>query len=70
MSTTVISSGLVFLSACTDDDDDTATEAVNAQVPTGISSRWTIHDGPFHDDSPNPSPCELEPGRRHILFSC
>lgn len=62
--------GLVFLSACTALDDEATTARVNAEWPTGISSRWSVHGEPYADGTPNPSPCNKQPERRHVLFSC
>lgn len=69
MSTTVYSSGLCYLSACTDDTDDEATRCVNLSNPTGIAP-WKIADEPFAGGQPNPCPCTVEEGKRHVLFNC
>lgn len=69
MTTTVYSTGICYLSACTDDTDDEATSAVNAKAPTGIAP-WSIADEPFANGDPNGRPCHGDATKRHLLFSC
>lgn len=64
------SSGLVYLSVCTDDTDGDMLAVVNASHPTGLDHGWLISDEPFASGAPSPSPCEMIPGRRHILLVC
>lgn len=69
MSTIPYAVGICFASVCTDDTDAEAAASLNLQRPTGVTP-WRIHPEPFADGSPNPSPCEHDPARRHVLFSC
>jgi hypothetical protein len=69
MTTTAYSAGLCYLSACTDDTDEEATKAVNLSNPTGVTP-WAIADEDFASGDKNGRPCEDEPGKRHLLFSC
>jgi hypothetical protein len=68
----VYSAGLVYASACAPGSMplEQVEAAVNAQSPTGISSRWSLAGEPFADGTPNPGPCEQEPACRHYLLSC
>lgn len=61
--------GFVFLSVCTHLSDEEVELTANVERPTGISSRWSIHDGDF-DDASNGCPCPDHPGNRHVLLSC
>ena len=70
MATVVYSCGLCYLSACTDDTDEIVTQTVNNEHPTGIAPPWTIASEPFADGTANPCPCNDDPNRRHVLFSC
>ncbi|HEX6970501.1 MAG TPA: hypothetical protein VF174_17040 [Micromonosporaceae bacterium] len=64
--------GLCSASVCTSLSDEEATERLNSEHPTGISSRWEVADDPtFSDGRPNPLPCDDYPDtHRHILFHC
>lgn len=63
--------GLMYASVCTGWDDDQTTRWLNLSYPTGISSQWSVSaDATFAGGAPNPSPCEQDPCRRHVLFSC
>jgi hypothetical protein len=66
----IIATGLVCTSVCTDLSDEAATNRLNMEIPTGIN-RWAISTDPaFAGGEPNPSPCPLFEGARHILFDC
>jgi len=63
--------GLCYASVCAaaDVEPEEIEREVNAQYPTGISSRWQVSDEPFASGAPNPSPCNTEPdARRHWLL--
>lgn len=66
----VYATGIVYLSVCTHLSDEEVELAANVERPTGISSRWSIHDGDFRDGTPNGCPCPDHPGNRHVLLSC
>lgn len=68
----VIATGLIFTSVCTGLDDTEQIEAaVNAEFPTGITSRWTLcRDKSFGDGTPHPAPCPDDDARWHYLLSC
>ena len=55
---------------CTSLTDEQATERLNAEHPTGISSRWSLADH-FAEGEPNGKPCDELPGtHRHLRFAC
>lgn len=65
--------GICSASICTNAPIDAAVERMNAENPTGISSRWTISpDGTFKSGQPNGCPCDAHriPGARHWLLNC
>jgi hypothetical protein len=64
--------GVVSASACTSLTDAEATARMNAEHPTGISSRWQVaSDVTFADGTPNPYPCRENPEtHRHVIFHC
>ena len=63
--------GIVHASVCTDLTRRAATERLNREHPSGITSRWRPSKEPaFLGGEPNPSPCERDPSRTHYLFSC
>jgi hypothetical protein len=63
--------GLLEASVCTDLSDEKATQRLNLELPTGISSQWRISPEDFLDGTPNGSPCNQQwEGRRHVLFHC
>lgn len=64
--------GVVAASVCTDLSIEEATERLNSEYPTGISSAWEPDPAPtFADGTPNPSPCNDHPEtRKHYLFHC
>ena len=68
----IYSAGLCMCSVCAPKDMpvDQVELQTNAQLPTGISSRWSLHDEAFAGGEPNPSPCNHDPGRLHYLMSC
>jgi hypothetical protein len=71
MSVDIYSTGLCYVSVCTDIADREAIEAeVNKQHPTGIESQWHIADEPFGSGLPNPTPCTDDETRLHYLLSC
>lgn len=72
MSVEVYSVGLCFASACASIDTtrEEVEETVNWQHPTGLESRWRIHDGCFASGDPNPNPCESDNTKQHWLLSC
>ena len=73
MSVQVYSWGLVSLSACAPKDMPIAdvTREMNAQHPTGISSKWDVSDEKtFASGQPMPCPCESDADRLHYLFHC
>lgn len=70
MTTKVYSAGLCYMSVCTDDPDEVMLAAVNASHPTGVSSEWAVADEAFASGDPNPTPCEFETGKRHVLVVC
>lgn len=69
----IYSYGLCYASACAPAEmggGDVA-EAVNAQMPTGIGSRWNISsDAAFKSGQSNPCECEHDKTRRHWLLDC
>lgn len=64
--------GVVCASVCTSLTDEQATDRLNAEHPTGITTRWQVApDETFATGQPNPTPCEHHPEtHRHILFHC
>ena len=69
----VYSVGLVCASACapTDVSREEIEREVNAQHPTGVSSRWRIsEETTFATGEPMPSPCNHGAERQHWLLSC
>lgn len=63
--------GFVCASICTNMTVEEATEELNAQHPTGISSQWQpSEDKTFVGGQPNPCPCDQDPNRKHYLFNC
>lgn len=62
--------GLCTAIVCTALSDEEMTARLNADHPTGISSRWEIADQ-LPDGTPNGKPCDDHPdARRHLLFEC
>lgn len=66
----VYSHGMLFISVCTRVSIERTLELVNQRFPTGVSSDWQLHDGPFGGGQPNPGPCEEWVGYRHLLLRC
>lgn len=64
--------GLVAASVCTSLSLEEATERLNSEHPTGISSHWQpSKDERFHTGQPNPCPCQQNPDtHKHYLFNC
>ena len=52
--------------------DDQATAFVNAENPTGISSRWVMkkNGDKWLGNDPERNPCDEREGFVHICFSC
>ncbi len=68
----VYSEGMVCTSVCTNMPLDMATERLNAERPTGISSKWHLsQDKAFSGGQENPCPCDRHPlTHKHYLFNC
>ena len=67
----VYANGLCYASVCTSLTPEAATERINRENPTGVSSQWALHNGPFRTGEPNPTPCETFPEtHKHYLFVC
>lgn len=62
--------GPLCCSVCTDAPRNEVAALVNREMPTGISSQWTIADEPFRTGEPNPCQCPDHPSRGHYLLSC
>lgn len=57
---------LVWAAACTSLTNEQATDRLNAEHPTGITSRWELATA-----EPNSVPCpDLSGTHRHLLFNC
>ena len=68
---TVYSDGIVHCSVCSALSPEETTAKLNAEHPTGITSRWEIADEPFATGEPNPCPCKENPEtHKHYLFVC
>ena len=69
--TLIVGVGLVYASLCTDEEDDAALRWLNQSNPTGLDHGWKISsDETFASGQPNPSPCEVSEGFRHVLCEC
>lgn len=67
----IIEIGLVFASVCTSLSVEETTDRLNAEHPTGIESRWSLHYAGFKTGEDNPCPCDRSPEtHKHMLFSC
>lgn len=67
----IIAWGAVYASVCSGLSPDHTEARLNAELPTGIASRW--HQAPdptFATGEPNPFPCPEEAGCTHYLFVC
>ena len=64
--------GFVSASVCSSLPIEETTERLNAEHPTGISSRWQLSDEPtFSGGEPNPCACNRWPDtHKHYLFEC
>lgn len=63
--------GLMSASVCTSLPLEDATNRLNAEHPTGISSKWRKSDDDFRSGQINPCPCEKHPKtHKHYLFNC
>jgi hypothetical protein len=63
--------GLSHCSVCTTLSDEDATDRLNTDNSTGISSPWAIsEDKTFSGGEPHPCPCPDVKGARHVLFVC
>ncbi|MEU9891054.1 hypothetical protein [Sphaerisporangium sp. NPDC051011] len=66
----VYSVGLVHAAACTSLTDEEAATRLNAEHPTGITSRWQVADQ-LADGEPKGASChDLPDTHRHVLFIC
>lgn len=68
----VYAEGMLACSVCAaaDLNADQVAELVNRLNPAGTTNGWGIADEPFATGSPNPCPCDDNPGRRHWLLYC
>jgi hypothetical protein len=67
----VYSVGIVCASLCTSLPIDQATERLNAEIPTGLSSKWTLsEDKTFASGQLNGCDCPDHSGNKHYLFNC
>lgn len=63
--------GLCSASVCTNMTNKEATDRLNAQYTTGISSKWKIsRKKKFDGGKPHPFQCPDDESCRHILFNC
>ncbi len=69
---TAYSVGFVCASVCTSLSVDEATERLNKEYPTGISSQWKLStDTVFASGTPMPCICPDHPEtHKHYLFNC
>lgn len=72
MSTNVYATGPVYLSVCTNDDDETMLHVANITSPTGLDHGWQVsEDKTFATGQSNPSPCNgNREGYQHVLLEC
>lgn len=69
----VYSIGLVHISVCAGTGLSKAEVEAGATLehPTGLDHGWRVsEDGEFSDETPNPAPCNTDPGRLHWLMEC
>ena len=69
----IYSKGIVACSACVPKDmsKEDIEQAVNAKLPTGISSQWKIsEDEKFREGLTNPCVCEADSNKLHYLLNC
>ena len=67
----IYSEGLCYCSVCTILPKEKVAEAVNSEMPTGISSSWKVsEDKTFLDGEPNGRSCERDSERKHYLLEC
>lgn len=63
--------GLLCMSVCTSLTPEEATQRLNMEHPTGITSRWAVADEEFAGGESNPCPCPDHPEtHKHYLFNC
>lgn len=63
--------GVVHASVCTSLSVTEATERLNTEYPTGISSDWKLSDEAFASGETNPCACHDFPQtHKHYLFVC
>ncbi len=64
--------GICAASVCTSLPLEEATERLNSESPTGITSRWSPSEEPtFKGGQSNPCACETHPEtHKHYLFRC
>jgi hypothetical protein len=69
---TILSWGLVYASVCTNLSSEDAVARLNAELPTGVESKWERSSNEFFASGyPNPCLCQDAPAtHRHYLFSC
>lgn len=66
-----IAVGLCAATVCTSLPPEEAADRLNADWPTGISSRWSLSDHThFHSGEPNGCMCSDHVGNKHYLMSC
>jgi len=67
----VYSTGICFMSVCTDLPVEEVAQFANLTRPTGIKSKWTVAKEAFHTGQTNPCPCDQHPLTQiHILLEC
>lgn len=67
----IIAIGLCFSSVCTSLPPEEAADRLNADYPTGISSRWGLAEEKiFNDGVANGCDCPDHAGNKHYLMSC
>ncbi len=63
--------GIVSASVCTSLTVKEATELLNDEHPTGISSKWSLSkDKTFRTGQTNGCNCPDYAGNKHYLFNC
>lgn len=64
--------GICCASVCTSLSLREAMRRLNAEHPTGITSKWRPSaDETFRGGQKNPCPCDMHPAtHRHYLFNC
>lgn len=64
--------GIIHASVCSSLSPEETVERANAELPTGISSKWSLSKEPaFADGQLNPCPCVDNPEtHKHYLLVC